>query len=173
MLNRIAIVGPEASGKSELTKKLATHFDTSFAPEFAREYLSRIGLDYKKLDLLKIALGQIEEEEKAIKHAKEWVFFDTNLLVIKVWSLFKYNSIDARITYFQEEREYDLHLLLRPDLEYKDDPLRENPSLADRETLFNIYKEELIASNERFEIVEGNGENRLKNALAILHSTFN
>lgn len=36
---KIAIYGPESTGKTTLAKQLATHFNTVWAPEFARDYL--------------------------------------------------------------------------------------------------------------------------------------
>ena len=127
MLKKIAIVGPEASGKSVLAKELAQYFNTSYAEEYSREYLEEVGLGYSRADLLEIAKGQIKNEDEAIKQANDWVFFDTNLVVIKIWSLYKYQQLDPEITKLHQERSYDLHLLLRPDLIYENDPLRENP----------------------------------------------
>ncbi|VAW30185.1 hypothetical protein MNBD_BACTEROID07-850, partial [hydrothermal vent metagenome] len=39
MLKRIAITGPESTGKSELAAWLASAYQTSWVPEYAREYL--------------------------------------------------------------------------------------------------------------------------------------
>ena len=35
---KIALFGPESTGKTTLSKQLADYFDTVWAPEFAREY---------------------------------------------------------------------------------------------------------------------------------------
>lgn len=172
MLKKIAIVGPEASGKSVLTKELAQHFKTSFAEEYSREYLEGIGLAYSRSDLVEIAKGQTRNEETAIKQANDWVFFDTNILVIKIWSLYKYQKLNPRITKLHQERSYDLHLLLRPDLIYENDPLRENPSIEERNELFEMYLHELKVSQTPFRIVEGRDEKRLNSALSILESIF-
>ena len=172
MLKKIAIVGPEASGKSALTKELAQHFKTSFAEEYSREYLEGIGLAYSRADLVEIAKGQIRNEETAIKQANDWVFFDTNLVVIKIWSLYKYQQLDPQINKLHQERSYDLHLLLRPDLIYENDPLRENPSIEERNELFEMYLHELKISDTHFRIVEGRDEKRLNSALSILESIF-
>ena len=39
MQYKVAIVGPESTGKSSLAKSLARYFHTEFVPEIAREYL--------------------------------------------------------------------------------------------------------------------------------------
>ena len=38
---KIAFVGPESTGKSTLASQLAKEFNTSFIPEFARNYLQK------------------------------------------------------------------------------------------------------------------------------------
>ena len=38
-IKRIVICGPESTGKSTLTQILASHYNTSFVNEFARDFL--------------------------------------------------------------------------------------------------------------------------------------
>ena len=52
---KIALTGPESSGKTTLSELLAKHFETDFIPEFAREYLEQTNGRYEKTDLAKIA----------------------------------------------------------------------------------------------------------------------
>ncbi|MFW5872398.1 MAG: AAA family ATPase, partial [bacterium] len=104
---KIAIVGPESTGKSTLSKQLALYFKTAWVPEYARDYLNKLGRPYKQSDLLLIAQEQIALEEKAAAN-HEMVFCDTNLLVIKIWSEFKYQSCHPWILKSIKERKYDL-----------------------------------------------------------------
>ena len=39
MIWKIAITGPESTGKSELARQLASHYNTVWVPEYAREYI--------------------------------------------------------------------------------------------------------------------------------------
>src|SRR4030095_4084581 len=64
MLKKIVIIGPESTGKSTLCEQLAMHYNTVWCPEFARDYLLAHGTKYSYDDLLSIAKGQIELEEK-------------------------------------------------------------------------------------------------------------
>ena len=43
MIRRIAITGPESTGKSMLAEELAAHYETVWVPEYAREYLEILG----------------------------------------------------------------------------------------------------------------------------------
>ena len=63
-MKKVVVIGPESTGKTTLCKQLATYFQTQWCPEFAREYLLEHGMDYSYDDLLIIARGQVELEEK-------------------------------------------------------------------------------------------------------------
>ena len=86
---KIAVTGPESSGKSDLSIALAAHYGTTYAPEFARTFLEKSGGKYDYSDLTEIAKGQIANEEKALKFADKLCFFDTDMVVLKVWSSFR------------------------------------------------------------------------------------
>src|SRR5689334_16542675 len=64
MLKKIVAIGPESTGKSTLCAQLAQHYNTLWCPEYAREYLTIHGMNYTYEDLLTIAKGQVELEEK-------------------------------------------------------------------------------------------------------------
>jgi len=57
--------------------ELAEYYKTVFVPEFAREYIDRLGRPYDQEDILIIAKGQISEEERWIKQADRMLFFVT------------------------------------------------------------------------------------------------
>lgn len=177
-IKAIAIVGPESTGKSELSAALAGHYKTIWVKEFAREYLEGINRPYNYDDLLQIAKGQLKLEEEA-KHKlvssspnsdfkTPPIFCDTNLTVIKVWSEFKYQQCDTWILNQIKTRKYFLHLLTDIDLPWQDDPLREHPQ--QRRELFNIYYDELINQEADFEIVSGINDERILNAIHIIDS---
>ncbi|HEV2831233.1 MAG TPA: ATP-binding protein [Hanamia sp.] len=63
-IKKIVVIGPESTGKSTLCAQLAEHYQTLWVPEYAREYLEKNGTDYSYNDLLAIAKGQIELEER-------------------------------------------------------------------------------------------------------------
>ena len=157
-VRRIAIVGPECTGKTELARFLASHYQTQWVPEFAREYLENLGRPYQKSDLTTIAHGQLETENAIAQQANRFVFCDTNLVVIKIWSEFKYGSCDPEIIRLLHQQKYDLHLLTDIDLPWQDDPLREHPHK--RQELFDLYEKELKNSNVRYRIIRGHSASR-------------
>ena len=63
-LIKVAVIGPESTGKSTLCELLAQHYNSQWCPEFAREYLLTHGTDYTYDDLLYIAKGQLAMEDE-------------------------------------------------------------------------------------------------------------
>ena len=89
-MKKVLITGPESSGKSFLSEKLSAHYNGLWIPEFAREYLE-LHPNYQESDLLEIAIGQEKQEKEALSSGVEFVFFDTSIEVVCIWSMVKYN----------------------------------------------------------------------------------
>ena len=70
MIRKVAIIGPESTGKSTLCSELAAHYQTLWVPEYAREYLETNGTSYTYDTLLEIAKGQVRSEEKYLEQLK-------------------------------------------------------------------------------------------------------
>lgn len=170
MTKRIAIVGPESTGKSELCQHLARIYDTEWVPEFARFYLDRLGRPYTQDDLLQIAKGQVAWEEEKEQIAGNYLFCDTNLLVIKIWSDHKYGSTDPWILEQLSSRPYDFYLLGNIDLIWRPDPQREHPKL--RRHFFDIYEGYLKDHDLPYGIVSGIEENRVSCAQKLLEEFY-
>jgi NadR type nicotinamide-nucleotide adenylyltransferase len=160
---KIAITGPESTGKSRLAMELAEYYKTVFVPEFAREYIDHLDRPYTQEDILKIAKGQIRDEKRWIKQANRLLFCDTELIVTKIWSEVKYRNCDPWILKKIEENKYDLFLLCDIDLPWEEDPQREHPHM--REKLFMLYHNELTRRGVPFKVVSGLGQDRLLNAI--------
>lgn len=172
-VKKIVITGPESSGKSTLSQQLAAHFHTRWVPEFARSYLEQLDRPYGQEDLLEIARGQAALEDREKLDASQYLFCDTGLEVIKIWSLFKYGNVDPRIERMLAARSYDFYLLCTPDLEWTPDPLRETPKPEDRWQLFELYRKEILRLGVPWGIVEGEVHHRLEMAVAAVEAGFN
>lgn len=166
---RIAITGPESSGKTTLSEALAKHFKVNCVPEFARPYLLKKGGAYTIKDLDKIAQGQFNAMVNTPD--KDLVFYDTELFVLKVWSEYKYGELSCLISDLLEKQEVDLYLLCKPDLPWEEDPLRENPN--DRDKLYEIYLDVLKEKGVKYAIVSGLAEERIEYAIATVKSLIN
>ncbi len=162
-VKKVAVIGPECTGKSELSKFLAEHFKTECIPEYARAYIDRLVHPYVQEDLLKIAHGQLRLEDESVNDSNEFMVCDTNLYVIKIWSEFKFGSCDQEILNSIATRKYDLYLLTNIDLPWQDDPQREHPTK--REELYQLYLNEMKNQSTPFVEIKGDREQRRKTAV--------
>lgn len=165
-IKRIAITGPECSGKTTLTQHLAFHFNTCWVPEYARAYLTIHTQAYTPTDVEKIAQGQIDSEAILLSKASDYLFCDTDLLVIKIWMEVRFNRCPAWINNMLSEKHYNVHLLCKPDLPWVADPLRENPN--DRDVLFHLYEQALQELELPYVVIDGIGEQRYRKGLEAL-----
>ena len=173
-LKKIAIIGPESTGKSTLCELLAQHYNTQWCPEFAREYLLTHGTDYSYGDLLYIAKGQLAMEDEYIQSTVDGpqttvnsplIFIDTEMYVMKVWCEFVFGKCHRWVLDQIIERKYDLYLLCNTDLPWVKDELREYPDLKTRDTLYHIYKDIMINQSTPWVDISGDYDERLQKAI--------
>ena len=165
-MKRIAIIGPESTGKSTLCEQLAQHYGTVWCPEYAREYLLERGTEYSYDDLLRIARGQAALEDRMQGEASRHYFIDTNMYVMKVWCEVVFGDCHKWILNEAATRSYDLYLLCNTDLPWVQDGLREYPDPLVRERLFNMYYDLLVNDGTPWAVISGvSGEERLQGAI--------
>lgn len=169
-VKKIAVTGPESTGKSLLASQLANHYNTLCVPEFARAYIDSLDRPYEQSDIVEIAKGQLRAEKKMEARANRYLFCDTELIITKVWSLHKYGNCDPFIMEKILDKRYDLYLLCDLDLPWVQDPQREHPHL--RKYFFDWYKRELDEYGFPYEVIRGMGQERLERAVAVIDRLF-
>jgi nicotinamide riboside kinase len=151
---KIVITGPECAGKTSLAEALTgLTRNALIVPEYSRVYLSLLSGKYQYHDLKEIALGQVWIEEANLPFHPPYIFCDTSLLVIMIWSQVRYGKIDPWLEQTFISREYDLYILSKPDMPFIEDEQRENPH--DRWMLYDIYKDTLKAYHKPYLEVGG------------------
>jgi nicotinamide riboside kinase len=181
---RIAVVGPESSGKTTLAEALMRHFGGGRVADGTREYVEELERPYIEEDLLAMARSHAQWFADAPLHAAEGreefrrnepvgrsvsvepVFFDTDILNIRIWSMEKYGRVHPGIDRLVHDLRYDLRLLCRPDIPWEPDPQRENP--YDRDRLFAIWEREMKAFGFLYIVIEGSREQRLHMATSMV-----
>lgn len=168
---RIALYGPESTGKTTLAKQLATHFESSWIPEFAREYLQEKWDRSQEIcepkDLLPIAIGQMKLENQALSLDANYLFADTNLMCTKVFSEIYYGFCDPVLDKAARKHKYDLFFLTDIDVPFEKDDLRDKPD--EREMLLQKFEEALIENKKPYILLSGNQEERFEKAVTILN----
>ncbi|NQD69483.1 ATP-binding protein [Sphingobacterium shayense] len=161
---KIAIVGPESTGKSTVAHQLAAQKKSLCVPEYARYYCQNLNNNYSLQDEINMFYGQIALEEAMLESSTNHILFcDTTILTVKIWSDHLFGHTPTEVTDEIKRRTYDLYLLMDIDLPWQDDPLRDFPD--QREHFMQIWIQELKALSAEYKIISGQGEDRFANAL--------
>ena len=151
---RVGIIGPESTGKSTLARYLARRYEGTYVPEYARTYVEQKGsMDITWDELCEIARHQIEElKDVSIQHS-EFSFFDTELIVTKVWFDYAFHQVPEWLEKAIKAYPMDVYLLTYPDLPWTQDGARYNGSDAIRQELFKRYESEIQALDIPYYII--------------------
>ncbi len=167
---KIIVTGPESTGKTVLCEFLSEYFEGLWIPEYARQYIEKLDGSYKKNDVVEIGKKQIEQWNRNYND-HEWVFFDTGLVITKVWMELVYNESPAWISKALSDYKPDLVLLCFPDLAWEPDPVRENGGSM-RDHLFSMYEQNLDQLGYSYYIVKGESDQRNRNAVNAINNHF-
>ena len=169
-MTKIVLTGPESTGKSVLTRYLGAAFHAPYQYEYARTYLElRQGHPYTFDDLREIAHCQFFVRDRnayPFRPDRPIIFCDTDAVVLQIWAQEKFGAYTKEATEDLKKHPADLYLLCQPDIAWVPDPLRENPD--DRDRLFIKYRRFLERHHLNYAIVSGEGEERFRNAAAIV-----
>lgn len=172
---KIAVIGPESTGKSNLSEYLANHFNCYWVPEFAREYCAQLDRECDMQDELNIFYGQLKKEReifnKSLAANKELLICDTTIVTVKVWTEHVFKTCPDVVQKEFNHRHYDLYLLTNNDLPWEDDPLRNFPN--EREYFLNLYLNILQENKLNFSIVSGVNLERYQNAVNAVNEFLN
>ena len=171
---KIAIVGPESTGKSTISKYLSQRFNTVCVPEYSRYYCSNLQRQYTLQDELNMFYGQLALEDALTPLVtNNLLITDTTILTVKIWSDHLFGYTPSEVLNEIHKKNYDLYLLMDIDLPWEDDPLRDFPQ--QRAHFLNVWQNELQAIQANYEIISGFGETRYQNAYEaikkFLHTT--
>ena len=160
---KVAVIGPESTGKSELVEKLAAYYNCQYIVEYARDYIEALDRPYVYEDILKISKKQKELEKEAFLKSDSLLICDSSMITNKVWSYDKFSKCEPWIEDEMDREFYDLFLLCYPDLPWQSDPVREDEHR--REHLFQVYEDFLKEHGQSYEVISGVGESRLRLAI--------
>jgi NadR type nicotinamide-nucleotide adenylyltransferase len=165
---KVVLFGPESTGKTTLSKQLARYYNTVWAPEYAREYLQKKWNNERKTceadDLIPIAIGQMEIENRLATKADKVLICDTDLLETKVYSEEYYGGfVDPELDKAAIANTYDLYFLTYIDTPWEEDDLRDRPEL--RREMFAAFENALKKYHRPYILLQGDKETRLKTAV--------
>jgi NadR type nicotinamide-nucleotide adenylyltransferase len=168
---KIAVVGPESTGKSTMSAYLADHYQTVWVPEFARGYCEKLTEPVTWQDEINMFYGQMALEKEYLPKANKILICDTTFLTVKIWCDYTFNRSPQEVLDELPKHPYDLYLLLNIDLPWVEDPLRDFPHM--RGHFLNIWQKELDALNANYVLISGAGQDRYDNAISATDSFLN
>lgn len=173
-VKKVLLIGTESTGKSVLTTSLARHYNTVFLEEVGRELSMRSGTDLWMLpqDFTDILLQHKVKQIGMIQKANRVFFEDTNCLT----TLFYVNFLEGKekeknrklAEALSELNEYDLVLLLGPDVAFVQDGDRSLEIAADRERFTGILKRMCEEHGLKVAEINGDYEERYRQAVALV-----
>lgn len=172
---RIAVFGPESTGKTELAGKLAAHFHAPLVSEYARERWDAQGVLTLE-DMLPVAKEQWRREDEAAQKAchplddkrPPLVICDTDALTTMLWSDLLYGTTPEELRRGAEQRckNYALYLLLDIDVPWSPDPQRCFPDPSDREKGMRVFRGALDRRGLPYVPIRGDWAERERAAIA-------
>ncbi|MCA5005179.1 AAA family ATPase [Sphingobacterium bovistauri] len=163
---KIAVVGPESTGKSTMANYLSKELNTFCVPEYARYYCENLNKQYTLEDEINMFHGQRALETAISSNIDNNILIcDTTILTVKIWCDHLFHYTPPIVLQEITKRKYDLYLLMDIDLPWEDDLLRDFPN--ERQYFMKIWKEELGAIQANYQIISGLGDERLKYGLKI------
>lgn len=164
LCKRIAFVGPESTGKTTLSERMAFLHHTEWVREYMRLYLQEKWDKQCAVctweDLLPIAKGQVCLENEALSRAEQYLFCDTCLLELVIYSYIYYGKCEPIIEQHALSHKYDHIFLTYIDTPWVADDLRDKPH--EREEVFAFFKDFLEKKSIPFHLLKGNLDDRVE-----------
>jgi nicotinamide riboside kinase len=172
---KIALLGAESTGKSDLAKQLEQYFQAQGKsvqriPEYLRTWCDQNKRTPRKDEQLAIAIEQVKQINQA--SASDVLLADTTALTIAVYSDILFNDTSLYAMALRHLRTFDATLLMGLDLPWVEDGIQRDGAHM-REPVDNALRTALAFDGIQFQVVYGTGESRLQNALRCLSLAAN
>ncbi|MGH7637014.1 MAG: AAA family ATPase [Gemmatimonadaceae bacterium] len=159
---KVVCTGSESTGKTELARRLASHFGAPLSEEFVRPYATARGGRLGFADHGPIARGQMANEDAAIARAKDLVILDTDLVSTVVYCEHYFGRCPVWIMEAARSRGADLHLLMAPDVPWLPDGVRDRGER--REEMHSLFASKLEEFGFPCTEIRGEWEQRFRAA---------
>lgn len=150
-VKKICFYGPESTGKSTLTRRMAERFNTEWVPEVARELL--ITNDFNIDQIITIGRMQTERVLQKLETANKLLMCDTDLITTQIYSQHYLGTVPDILVEYERKVSYDHYFLLDIDVPWIADGLRDLPHM--RAEMMTIFQRELEKRKIPYTLVRG------------------
>jgi len=165
LVERIAILGGESSGKTTLAQALAQRFGTAWVPEYGRELWEQRDGHLRPGDMPAIGTRQVELERQLGRQARRWLFCDTTPMTTAFYSREMFGHVDPLLERLASRR-YDRFVVCATDIAFTQDGTRRCARFRDRQHAF--YLRELAERGWDFTLVAGSVDERVDEVASLL-----
>lgn len=170
LITNVVFLGAPSTGKTTLTEAITREMDTVWMPEYGREYWDnhQINRRLTPAQLVEIAEGHLEREEKWLLEAKDYLFTDTNALTTYLFAIYYHGWAEQRLVELarQSASRYDVVFVCADDVPYDDTWDRSGE--VKREIFQKQIIAQLITRKIPFILIKGNLEQRIGRAKKVL-----
>jgi HTH-type transcriptional repressor of NAD biosynthesis genes len=169
-VKKICIFGPESTGKTVLTERLAVHYKTEFVPEMARHIIDDEGgrVTYEIIE--KIGPAHADAIIQKQRTAERFLFVDTDVEITRLFSEYYFGKVPQFPSWVDAANSFDLYLFLETDTPYIDDPQRDSEHM--REVFRNKLLTILRNKKADYEIISGTWEERFTKGIAAIEKRW-
>lgn len=155
-VKKICFYGPESTGKSLFSTRMAALYKTEYVPEVAREMI--ITNNFSVNDIIAIGKAQTDRVLEKQKTAKRVLFCDTDVITTQIYAKIYLNDVPPILYELEKQVTYDCYLLFNIDVPWVADGLRDLGHR--REEMFELFKTELERRSIKYTLVQGTERER-------------
>ena len=171
---RVAVVGAESTGTTTLAQALARHFDTTWVPEYGREYsVQKQAVNdnvWRSAEFTHVATEQAHREDAAACEANRLLICDTNAFATTIWHRRYVGHKSGEVAAIAKKGHCDLYLLTGDEIPFVQDGLRDGEHL--RHEMHRWFEEALAAQTVPWHLLRGTPDQRLRQAAELIEALF-
>lgn len=166
---RVCLIGAESTGKTTLAAQLAAHFDTTWVPEYGREYCEHKfaknpNAGWTSDEFAHIAQTQRERENAAARECNRVLICDTDAFATSIWHERYIGSVSPQVeATARNHRAPDLYLLTDVNTPFVQDGTRDGEAI--RDWMHARFIEKMTQQNRSFALLGGAFERRFEQAV--------
>jgi NadR type nicotinamide-nucleotide adenylyltransferase len=171
LITNIVFLGAPSTGKTTIAQRMAKEYGTVWMPEYGREYWEKNQIERRLSlgQLVEIAEGHLDQEEKLLYQANQFLFTDTNAVTTFMFSQYYHQSALPRLAELANlcSSRYDLVFLCDTDIPYDDTWDRSGD--VNRKTFQKQIIGDLLVRKIPFLVLSGDLETRASRVKGILN----
>lgn len=171
---RIVIVGAESTGTTTLTRDLAHHFNTVWAPEYGRFYsegrMTRLNHEWTSEEFASIAKSQQALEDQLALQANGIIFADTDAFATSVWHERYMGAKSPLVESIADSRQYALYIVTGDEIPFEQDGTRDGEHI--RHWMHERIVEKLAECRRPYIVIRGSRHERLIQAVKAIEEAI-